>query len=278
MPGLGPGIHEPAASRPKEVVDGQDKPGHDGQCDGNTMALLEVDGLCKRYGAVVVADRVSFDLDLGSCLGVIGPNGAGKSSVFNLIAGTVAADAGAIRFAGQDVTRLRVFQRARLGIVRAFQIPQPFAHLTVFENLLVAAQYGAGLTGEAAEDWVLEVLDRFGLTDKEEIAAGRLGLLDRKRLELAKAVVSRARLLLLDEIAGGLTEPEVEELTRLIVALKRDHALIWVEHIPHALHQGADRILLLHFGKKLLDGDPGEVMESPVMKQIYMGLVADDAA
>ena len=243
-----------------------------------TAALLEVDGLCKRYGAVVVADAVSFSLDQATCLGIVGPNGAGKSSVFNLIAGTIAPDAGSIRFAGREVSRLPVFRRARLGIVRAFQIPQAFAHLTVFENLLVAAQYGAGLLGAAAEEWVLEIIDTFGLSDKEESEAGRLPLLDRKRLELAKAVASKARLLLLDEIAGGLTEREVEELTRLIIGLKRDHAIIWIEHIPHALRAAADRVMLLHFGRKLLDGPPAEVMASAAMKEIYMGLAADDAA
>jgi branched-chain amino acid transport system ATP-binding protein len=194
-----------------------------------------------------------------------------------MIAGTLAPDAGTIRFAGQDVTRMPAYKRARAGIVRAFQIPQPFPALTVYENLLVAAQYGAGLTGTAAETWVVKVLRDFGLAEKAEILGGRLPLLDRKRLELAKAVASKAKLLLLDEIAGGLTEREVEELAALIVALKRDHAVIWIEHIAHALRAASDRILLLHFGKKLLDGPPAEVLASPVVRQIYMGL-ADEAA
>jgi branched-chain amino acid transport system ATP-binding protein len=242
------------------------------------MALLEVSGLSKRFGAVIVADAVDLAVDVGECLGVIGPNGAGKSSVFNLIAGTLPPDAGTIRFNGQEVTRLRAFKRARAGIVRAFQIPQPFPALTVYENLLVAAQYGAGLTGSSAETWVVSVLRDFGLVDKAEILGGRLTLLDRKRLELAKAVASRAQLLLLDEIAGGLTEREVEELAALIVRLKRDHAVIWIEHIAHALRAASDRIVLLHFGKKLLDGPPAAVLSDPVVKQIYMGLAADEAA
>ena len=241
------------------------------------MALLEVSGLSKRFGAVVVADAVEVTIERGECLGVIGPNGAGKSSVFNMIAGTLAPDAGTIRFAGQNVTRMPAYKRARAGIVRAFQIPQPFPALTVYENLLVAAQYGAGLTGTAAETWVVKVLRDFGLAEKAEILGGRLPLLDRKRLELAKAVASKAKLLLLDEIAGGLTEREVEELAALIVALKRDHAVIWIEHIAHALRAASDRILLLHFGKKLLDGPPAEVLASPVVRQNYMGL-ADEAA
>jgi branched-chain amino acid transport system ATP-binding protein len=241
-------------------------------------ALLEVVGLGKRFGAVVVADDVTFSVTAGTCVGMIGPNGAGKSSVFNLIAGTLAPDAGRIVFDGEDITRLAPHLRARLGIVRAFQIPQPFTHLTVYENLLVAAQYGAGLLGSAAEDWVVGVVRKFGLAEKAELLAGRLTLLDRKRLELAKAVASKARLLLLDEIAGGLTEPEIEELTALIAELKRDHAIIWIEHIAHALKAVSDRILLLHFGKKLLDGPPAEILDSPTVKQIYMGLAADEAA
>lgn len=241
-------------------------------------SLLEVAGLSKRFGAVVVADNVELRVDIGECLGVIGPNGAGKSSVFNLIAGTLEPDAGTIRFDGADVTKLPAYKRARIGMVRAFQIPQPFPALTVYENLLVAAQYGAGLLGTAAEEWVMRVLAEFGLADKAEILGGRLTLLDRKRLELAKAVASKAKLLLLDEIAGGLTEREVEELTVLIVALKREHAVIWIEHIAHALRAVSDRILLLHFGKKLLDGPPDAVLNDPIVKQIYMGLAADEAA
>jgi branched-chain amino acid transport system ATP-binding protein len=242
------------------------------------MALLEVSGLSKRFGAVIVADQVAFTVDIGECLGVIGPNGAGKSSIFNMLAGTLPADSGSIRFDGNDVTRMPAYKRARAGIVRAFQIPQPFPKLTVYENLLVAAQYGARLHGAAAEEWVVGVLREFGLADKAELLGGRLGLLDRKRLELAKAVASKAKLLLLDEIAGGLTEHEVEELAALIVALKREHAVIWIEHIAHALRAASNRILLLHFGKKLLDGPPAEVLASPVVKQIYMGLAADEAA
>jgi branched-chain amino acid transport system ATP-binding protein len=242
------------------------------------MALLEVSRLSKRFGAVVVADHVDLAADIGECLGVIGPNGAGKSSIFNMLAGTLAADSGTIRFDGTDVTRQPAHKRARAGIVRAFQIPQPFPKLTVYENLLVAAQYGAGLRGAAAEDWVVGVLREFGLAGKAELLGGSLPLLDRKRLELAKAVASKAKLLLLDEIAGGLTEREVEELAALIVILKRDHAVIWIEHIAHALRAASDRILLLHFGKKLLDGPPAEVLNSPVVKQIYMGLAADEAA
>src|SRR5437867_13444832 len=175
-------------------------------------ALLEVVGLQKRFGAIVVADDVTFSLGSGHCLGMIGPNGAGKSSVFNLIAGTIEPDDGTIRFEGRDLGGLPAHLRARRGIVRAFQIPQPFPHLTVYENVLAAASFGGGLSDADGAAFTLEVLATTELSAKADMLAGQLPLLDRKRLELAKTMASRAQLLLLDEIAAGLTEREVEQL------------------------------------------------------------------
>jgi branched-chain amino acid transport system ATP-binding protein len=239
--------------------------------------LLEVSHLRKRYGAVVVADEISFAVDTGACLGLIGPNGAGKTSLFGMLTGLIAPDGGAIRFAGRDIGPMPTHLRARAGIVRAFQIPQPFTQLSVYENLLTAACYGAGLPPAAAQRWAADVLGRTGLLPCAEQPAGTLRLLDRKRLELAKAIASQAKLLLLDEIASGLTEHEVAALVELIAALKSAHAIIWIEHIPHALRAVADRIMVLHFGRKLLDGPPAEVLASPVVREIYMGLPADAA-
>jgi len=240
--------------------------------------VLRVTGLSKTFGAIRVADDLNFALDLGECLGIIGPNGAGKSSLLNLIVGLIKPDAGSIRVGGQDITALPAHRRVRLGIGRAFQIPQPFPHLTVYENVLVAAFYGGGLHREAAEDWAMNVLRRTSLEGKADRIAGALPLIDRKRLEFAKALASRPRLILLDEIAAGLTDPEVERLIDVIASVKSDHALIWIEHIPHALRAVADRILVLNFGRKVLEGPPGEVMESHTVREIYMGLTADDVA
>jgi branched-chain amino acid transport system ATP-binding protein len=240
-------------------------------------ALLEVDDLRKRYGAVVVAHNVSFVLESRSCMGLIGPNGAGKSSLFNMLTGIIAPDSGSIRFDGHDIGNVASHLRARLGIVRAFQIPRPFTQLSVYENVLTAALYGAGLRSVAAQQRAADVLDKTGLLNDANRPAGHLRLLDRKRLELAKAIASNAKLLLLDEIASGLTEREVAELVELIGALKADHAIIWIEHIPHALRAVADRVMVLHFGRKLLDGTPGEVMSSELVREIYMGLPADAA-
>ncbi|MBR0751970.1 ABC transporter ATP-binding protein [Bradyrhizobium jicamae] len=240
--------------------------------------LLRVSGLCKRFGAIVVADDVEFELARGECLGVIGPNGAGKSSLLNLIVGLVTADHGSIVLDGVEISDLPPHRRARMGVGRAFQIPQPFTHLSVYENALVAASYGAGLRGAAASDWSMDVLRRTGLEGKAEKLAGALPLIDRKRLEFAKALASKPRLILLDEIAAGLTEPEVERLVAIIGTVKADHAIIWIEHIPHALRAVSDRILVLNFGRKVLEGPPAEVMDSAVVREIYMGLKADGVA
>ena len=239
--------------------------------------LLDVSGLNKRYGAVIVADDITFSLDRHTCLGLIGPNGAGKSSLFNMLTGITAPDRGRIRFRGHDIDSLAPHLRARRGIVRAFQIPRPFTQLTVYENVLTAALYGAGLLGAEAQRHAVDVLSTTGLLSFAEKAAGHLPLLDRKRLELAKAIASNPELLLLDEIASGLIEHEVAVLIELIAALKRKHAIIWIEHIPHALRAVADRMMVLHFGRKVLDGTPAEIMASPIVREIYMGLRADAA-
>lgn len=240
--------------------------------------LLRVSGLCKRFGVIVVADDIGFELSRGECLGVIGPKGAGKSSLLNLLVGLVRADGGSIVLNGEDITALPPHRRARKGVGRAFQIPQPFPHLSVYENVLVAACYGAGLRGEAATAWTMEVLQRTGLETKADKLAGALPLIDRKRMEFAKALASKPTLILLDEIAAGLTEPEVERLVAIIDTVKSDHATIWIEHIPHALRAVSDRILVLNFGRKVLEGPPAEVMDSAVVREIYMGLKADGVA
>ena len=240
--------------------------------------VLAVQGLRKAYGEVVVADSIDIALDRSECLGVIGPNGAGKSSLFHLLTGTVAPDAGSIKLDGRELVGLPVHARARLGIARAFQIPQPFAHLTVYENVLAAACFGAGLRGDQAAASALAALARTGLAGHAERLAGALTLLDRKRLEVAKGIASAPKLLLLDEVAGGLTEREVHEMVELVRELKRFYAVIWIEHIVHALKAVADRVMVLHFGRKLLEDTPQAVMDSAVVREIYMGIPADAAA
>lgn len=241
------------------------------------MALLDVSGLNKSFGAIVVADHVELRIDIGECIGVIGPNGAGKSSLFALISGSLAPDSGSIHLAGREITRLPPHKRVHLGIGRAFQIPQPFPGLTVFENVYSAASFGARLSARLAREKAKDVLSRTGLAEIGDTPAGSLTLLNRKRLELAKALAVNAKLLMLDEIGAGLTEREVDRLVQTVSDLKKDHAIIWIEHIAHALKSVADRIAVLHFGRKLLEGPPEEVMSSAIVKEIYMGLGVNDA-
>jgi branched-chain amino acid transport system ATP-binding protein len=237
--------------------------------------MLSVQGLSKSYGEIVVADNVAFELAAGECLGVIGPNGAGKSSLFNLLTGVAVPDRGSIRLGGQELVGLPAHRRARLGVARAFQIPQPFAHLSVYENVLAAASFGAGLRGDEAAASATEALQRSGLAARASQLAGSLPLLDRKRLELAKGIAARPKLLLLDEVAGGLTEREVQQMVDLVRELKSAYAVIWIEHIAHALKAVADRVMVLHFGRKLLDDVPQAVLDSAVVQEIYMGIPAD---
>jgi len=235
-------------------------------------ALLELHGVSKSFGPVRAVQEVSLHLSDGEALGIVGPNGAGKTTVLNLIGGTIRPDAGAIAFDGRDVTRLATHERCRLGIGRTFQVPRPFGGLTVYENVLVAHTYGRGRSLRQGKADCLPVLERVGLAPKANALAGSLTLLERKRLELARAIVLKPRVLLLDEVAGGLTDPEVAVLVALVLGLREEGvAIIWIEHIVHALLSVVDRLLALAQGRPLIEGDPAEVMASPVLRDVYLG-------
>ena len=240
--------------------------------------VLEVHDVVKRYGSKTVVDAVSFAVAEGELLGVIGPNGAGKTTLFNVIDGATGSDGGSVRLAGADITNLAPYRRARLGVGRAFQVPRPFSGLSVFENVLVGAFNLPGSSTTSARRRTLEVLDEVGLAEKRNVTAGALALLDRKRLELAKAMSVGGKALLLDEIAGGLTDHEVFALVEIVTRLKRGRAVLWIEHIPHALKDAADRILVLHFGAKLIEAAPAIVMADAQVREIYLGISVDDAA
>ncbi len=239
-------------------------------------AILELHGVRKAFGAIVVADEQSWSLAPGEALGVIGPNGAGKTSMFNLVTGTLPPDGGTIRLDGQDITGWSAARRCRAGIARSFQVPQPFAHMTVFENAYVAATQGAGLSGREADTLCLDVLERTGLLAKANTRAGGLTLLERKRLELSRALCAKPRVILLDEIAGGLTEHECHAL---IATIKDVHAtgvsIVWIEHVVHALLAVVDRLIVIDFGKKIAEGAPQAIMQSREVKEIYLGIEAD---
>lgn len=239
-------------------------------------ALLQLKGVQKAFGNVVVCDALTYDLASEEALGVIGPNGAGKTSMFNLIAGTLPADGGQIFYNGGEITRTPAPVRCRSGISRSFQVPQPFGGMTVFENGLVAACEGAGMGTHEANDYCIEVLDQTGLLSKANSRAGNLTLLERKRLELTRALCTKPKLLLLDEIAGGLTEGECQSLVQTIKDIRSTGiSIIWIEHVVHALLAVVDRLIVIDFGKLLADGEPHAVMARDDVREIYLGIEAD---
>ncbi len=238
--------------------------------------ILEVSGLSKRFGKVVTAEDLSFSVDRGCALGIVGPNGAGKSTLLSLITGVVNPDAGTIVYDGRDITRLSAGARSEAGIARSFQIPRPFVDMTVFENVYVGAAFGGDSHGQAGYDTAAEALEITGLLPLADVPAGQLRLLDRKRLELARALATEPKLILLDEIAGGLTEKELPPLIEMIQGLKESGVtVIWIEHIVHALLAVVDELMCLAFGKVLAMGDPHEVMKSPEVIEVYLGSTFD---
>ena len=234
--------------------------------------LLELAGVSKRFGSIIVADSLSLVVRGGDAVGMVGPNGAGKTSLFSLISGDLSPNSGEVHFEGRAVTRLDSAQRCRLGIARTYQVPRSFEHMTVFENVLVAAYRGAGLRGHAASSLAAGVLDEADLRKQANSPASRLGLVQRKRLELARALGCKPRLLLLDEVAAGLTEPEVAGLVESIERIRaRGVAVIWVEHVVRALVGMVDRLICLAGGRIIGDGEPLAVLASPAVKDVFLG-------
>jgi branched-chain amino acid transport system ATP-binding protein len=234
--------------------------------------VLETVGLSKSFGGVQVIDDLSVQLIEGEALGIVGPNGAGKTTLFNLITGVYGPDEGRVIFGDKEITHLARHDRCRAGIGRTFQIPRPFADMSVFENVLVCASHGRRMRERSSYQRCVETLELTQLTGLANSQAGSLTLLNRKRLELARALAGDPKVLLLDEIAGGLTEAEVELLMELVRDLRRGGvSIIWIEHIVHALLGVVDRIVAISFGRKLIEGDPTEVMCSDEVMACYMG-------
>lgn len=237
------------------------------------MPILQLDHVSKSFGALKVTDDVSLRVEAGEALGIIGPNGAGKSTLFNLVTGNIRVDAGTVSFDGADVTRMPPMARCRAGIGRTFQIPQPFEKLTVFENLVVAASFGAHKAESDVTDRCADILVTTGLAERANSTAGSLGLLQRKRLELARALATDPSLLLLDEIAGGLTEAECRSLVETIRSIHASGvSIVWIEHVLHALNAVVERLLVLDFGKMVGIGRPDEIMASSAVREIYLGI------
>ena len=237
--------------------------------------ILRLDNLTKSFGSLKAVDGVRLEVAAGEAVGLIGPNGAGKTTLFHLVTGLLAPDAGSVWFEGRDITHAPPRERCIAGIGRSFQIPHPFENLTVFENLLVAAIHGRGQREAQVIDACGDILERTGLIGFANRRAGTLNLLGRKRLELARAMATAPQLLLLDEIAGGLTEGECAELVQLMQEIKQTGVtIVWVEHIVHALLAVVSRLAVLNFGRKIIEGEPRSVMASAEVREIYMGIAA----
>lgn len=234
--------------------------------------ILQVHGLSKSFGAVYVASDVHFNVAEGEILGVIGPNGAGKTTLFGMLSGHVQPSAGKVVFRGEDITHLVTHDRARRGIARTFQVPRPFGQMSVLDNLRVAATFAGGLRGAENVDWIERTLAITGLVRHAEMLAGRLPLLVRKRHELARALAMRPKLLLIDEVAAGLTESEVDEFIALVRRI-RDMGItvVWIEHVMRTMLTATDRLMALAGGRVLALGKPREVIEMPEVKHVYLG-------
>ncbi len=236
------------------------------------MTQLQIEQVRQQFGALTVLNGITVAVPPGQALGVVGPNGAGKTTLLDIVAGGRRPTGGQVWLAGQDVTTASAAHRTRLGLGRTYQVPRPFASMTVFENALVAAARGAGLRRQAAYQAAYAALRRAGLAAKADVAAHRLTLLERKRLELARALATQPSVLLLDEIAGGLTEPETDAL---IGTIREVHGagttIVWVEHIMRALTQVVHRVVCLADGRLLFDGTPQDMLRDEQVRRAYLG-------
>jgi branched-chain amino acid transport system ATP-binding protein len=234
--------------------------------------ILSVTGLSKSFGAVHVASDLSFSVVEGEILGVIGPNGAGKTTLFGMLSGQIEPTAGSVLFRGENITALPPQDRARRGIARTYQVPRPFGQMSVFDNLRVAATFAGGLRGAEATEWIERTLAATGLTRFAETPAGRLPLLVRKRHELARALAMRPKLLLIDEVAAGLTEQEVGEFIELIRRIRNmGTTIVWIEHVMRTMLTATDRLMALAGGQILALGVPSDVINRPEVKRVYLG-------
>lgn len=236
-------------------------------------ALLETQNLGRKFGQLQVLAGFDLRVEAGEVLGIIGPNGAGKSTLLSVIGGSISASSGRILLEDQDITKKSASWRAQHGIATSYQIPKPFSDMTVLENLLVASTFAAGARGKNAQLLAAQAMSKTGLDRFANEPASTLRLLDRKRLEVARALAANPRILLLDEIAGGLTESEVPELVELVRQVSATGVtVIWIEHVVHALTAVATRLICLTYGKVLAEGDPQTVLNSAEVRSVYLGL------
>jgi len=240
--------------------------------------LLAIDGISKRFRGLVAVDRISLEVPEGGIFAVIGPNGAGKTTMFNMIAGVFAPDGGTITFGGERIDGLAPDRICRRGIGRTFQIVRPFPALSVEDNVLIGALLRRH-NQRAAREWVHRILHRLDLFDKRHQAAASLTLPDRKRLEVARAIATEPKLLLLDEVMAGLRPTETDRMVEVFHRLNREHGvtILLIEHVMRAVMALASRILVLHHGAAIAEGTPDEIVRDQAVIDSYLGAEAIDA-